>query len=39
MLRKDREIVDNVKINEIISSCNCCRLGFFDNGRIYKFWF
>lgn len=35
MLRKDREIVDNVKINEIISSCYCCQLGFFDNDRIY----
>ena len=35
MRRKDREIVDNVKINEIISSCHCCRLVFFNNGKIY----
>jgi len=35
MRRKDREVVDNIKINEIISSCYCCRLGFNDNGKIY----
>lgn len=35
MRRTDREIVDNDKINEIIQSCYCCRLGFNDNGRVY----
>lgn len=35
MRRKDREVVDNDKINEIISKCNCCRLGFNDDGRVY----
>lgn len=35
MRRKDREVTGNGKINEIISSCHCCRLGFYDNGEVY----
>ena len=35
MRRKDREITDREKIKEIISSCDCCRLGFNDNGKVY----
>ncbi|WP_343208364.1 pyridoxamine 5'-phosphate oxidase family protein [Anaerolentibacter hominis] len=35
MRRKDREITDRTRINEIIADCYCCRLGFNDNGRIY----
>lgn len=35
MRRKDREVTDNGKINEIISSCHCCRLGFYDDGEVY----
>jgi nitroimidazol reductase NimA-like FMN-containing flavoprotein (pyridoxamine 5'-phosphate oxidase superfamily) len=35
MRRKDREIMNNEKINEIISNCHCCRLGFYDDGEIY----
>lgn len=35
MRRKDREITDRSKINEIIKSCHCCRLGFCDGGRAY----
>ena len=35
MRRKDREVTDNEKINEIISNCHCCRLGFYDNGEVY----
>lgn len=35
MRRKDREITDNAKINEIIGRCHCCRLGFYDEGEIY----
>ena len=35
MRRKDREITDRVKIKEIISECDCCRLGFNDNGKVY----
>lgn len=35
MRRKDREILDSEKINQIIESCHCCRLGFTDNGKVY----
>ena len=35
MRRKDREITDKDKIKEIISACDCCRLGFNDNGKVY----
>lgn len=35
MRRKDREVVDNDKINEIIAACHCCRLGFCDEGKAY----
>ncbi len=35
MRRKDREIIDEYKIDEIIKQCYCCRLGFVDNGKPY----
>lgn len=35
MRRKDREITDEAKIDEIISRCHCCRLGFNDSGEVY----
>ncbi len=35
MRRKDREVTDTARINQIISSCNCVRLGFVDNGQVY----
>lgn len=35
MRRKDREITDLNKIEEVISSCHCCRLGFNDEGQVY----
>lgn len=35
MRRKDREVTDPVKIREIMTGCNCCRLGFCDGGRAY----
>ena len=35
MRRKDREITDEAKIDEIILNCNCCRLGFNDGGKVY----
>lgn len=35
MRRKDREITDPDKIREIISECDCCRLGFADGGSVY----
>lgn len=33
--RKDREITEHEKIKEIILSCDCCRLGFCDKGKVY----
>ncbi len=35
MRRKDREITDRDKIEQIISACHCCRLGFQDAGEVY----
>ncbi|WP_405378884.1 pyridoxamine 5'-phosphate oxidase family protein [Phascolarctobacterium sp.] len=35
MRRKDREVTDVAKINEIISSCECMRIGFNDDGQVY----
>lgn len=35
MRRKDREITDESKIEEIMSKCHCCRLGLNDNGEVY----
>jgi putative nitroimidazole resistance protein len=35
MRRKDREVTDFIKIADIIDRCNCCRIGFNDNGCVY----
>lgn len=35
MRRKDREVIDDLRIKEIISNCCCCRLGWNDNGKVY----
>lgn len=35
MRRKDREVTDGGAIDEIISACECCRLGLNDNGKTY----
>lgn len=35
MRRKDREVTDPVKIREIITACDCCRLGLCGGGRAY----
>lgn len=35
MRRKDREITDAAKINDIISRCTCCRIGFLDEDEVY----
>ena len=35
MRRKDREIGDPEKINEMIRACHCCRLGFQDVEDVY----
>ena len=41
MRRKDREVTDEARIDEIISRCNCCRIGFNDSGEVHssaEFW-
>ena len=35
MRRKDREVTDFAKIENIISRCTCCRIGFQDDGEVY----
>ena len=35
MRRKDREVTDFAKIENIISRCTCCRIGFHDDGEVY----
>lgn len=37
MRRKDREILDEVKIDKFIRNCDCCRIGFYDkeNDEVY----
>ena len=35
MRRKDREITDRQAIIKIIESCQCCRIGFQDDGQVY----
>ena len=35
MRRKDREITDPQRIEEVVADCHCCRLGFCDEGRAY----
>lgn len=35
MRRKEREVTDAGKIDAIIRSCDCCRLGFVDGGEAY----
>lgn len=35
MRRKDREITDRQSIINIIESCQCCRIGFQDDGEVY----
>lgn len=35
MRRKDREVTDPNKIEEIILKCHCCRIGFADAGQVY----
>ncbi len=35
MRRSDREITDPKRLKEIIESCFCCRLGFFDGEEVY----
>ena len=35
MRRNDREITDMMKIEDIMSRCTCCRIGFQDDGKVY----
>ncbi len=35
MRRADREITDANKIDKIIMKCDCCRLGFLEEGGAY----
>lgn len=35
MRRKDREVTDPVKIQDIMERCTCCRIGFNDDGEVY----
>lgn len=35
MRRKDREITDSMKIEDIIRRCTCCRIGFHDEEDVY----
>lgn len=35
MRREDREVKDNIKIDEIIKKSKVCRIGFNDNGEVY----
>ncbi|MBD5481650.1 MAG: pyridoxamine 5'-phosphate oxidase family protein [Lachnospiraceae bacterium] len=35
MRRNDREVTDLMKIENIISRCTCCRIGFHDDGEVY----
>lgn len=35
MRRKDREVTDAAKIEDIIRRCSCCRIGFCDDGEVY----
>ena len=37
MRRKDREVLDEIKIDEFIRNCDCCRIGFYDNKRVFYF--
>ncbi len=35
MRRKDREVTDPAKIQDIMERCTCCRVGFNDEGEVY----
>lgn len=35
MRRKDREVTDPIKIEDIVRRCTCCRIGFHDDGDVY----
>lgn len=35
MRRSDRQVKAPERIKEIIGACDCCRLGFYDQGSVY----
>ena len=37
MRRKDREVLEEGKVDEFIRTCDCCRIGFYDkeNNEVY----
>ncbi|OON99877.1 MAG: MFS transporter [Epulopiscium sp. Nele67-Bin004] len=35
MRRKDREVTNINEIYKVIDECNCCRVGFIDEGQVY----
>lgn len=35
MRRSDRQVTNPQEIENIIRSCHCCRIGFYDNGEVY----
>ena len=35
MRRKEREVTDPERIEDIIQACDCCRIGLVDEGRAY----
>lgn len=35
MRREERRVSDTGKIRDILSACDCCRLGLSDDGRVY----
>ena len=35
MRRKDREVTERMKIENIINRCTCCRIGFHDDEEVY----
>lgn len=35
MRRNDREVIDPMKIADVVNRCTCCRIGFNDAGEVY----
>ncbi|MGF6907763.1 pyridoxamine 5'-phosphate oxidase family protein [Fusobacterium sp. PH5-44] len=35
MRRKDREVMDQIIIDQIIEKCQCCRIGMIDEDEVY----
>lgn len=35
MRRTDREVTNPKRIEDVISRCSCCRIGFYDDGEVY----